>query len=150
MTFDSISSAAEKYFSVISPDKSNVRVIEDTLEVEKLRELVMERLKKLECCSEGLSWWKDKELMTAFHKLFMTGVILLPFNSVERVRWIALVCIAISERENFSYEGILIPADYLPDEELYNLQYEYGAIAIAQVIKFHNKVARKGWGSLLE
>lgn len=149
MSLSLVCNMAEKYFHKISPDKSNAQVMRDTLGIEELRKQVVSRLEIIEKEWSG-SWWEDKKLMGAFDQSFVTGKILLPLDVVERVRWIALVCIGISENEEFSYGNILLSVDYLPDEEIPDLEDDYGASVVEEIQKFHKEIAEHGWKSLLK
>lgn len=123
--------------------------MQETVEIEKLREVVVSLLDKLEK-EDRLNWWEDKEIIGAFDQLFTSGVILLPLNVVERVRWIALVCIEICKIEGFSYGNVLNSADYVPDEGLPRLIYSYsGDRAIYDIPIFRKKLTERGWKSLL-
>lgn len=149
MLSEAVLEAAKRYFSPISPNKDNGRVIAETVEIEKLRKFVVARLTTIEKEWEA-GWWEDKELMRMFDKLFITGVILLPMDVVERVRWIALVCIAISEHEGFSYGNVLVLEDYFPNEELESLEHLHGERVVEDVQQFRARIAKRGWKSLLK
>lgn len=147
MFFVLLSEAAEKYFSKMIQNKSNTQALKETLDIEKLREFVVEHLTKIE--NEGMLWWQDKEMLQVFERLYKAGVIFLPSDTQERVRWIALVCVGISKFEGFSYGNVLISADFVPDNELEELEDEYGVSVIEDVISFRKKVSEDGWESLV-
>ena len=49
----------------------------------------------------ALVWWKVKEIFSVFDELFTFGMILLPLDIIERIRWIALVCMAVCQMDEF-------------------------------------------------
>ena len=119
----------------------------DTVGIEKLGKHVIARLDAVAKEDKGF-WWNDKELFSTFDHLFTTGVILLPLDVIDRVRWIALVCIGVSSKEGYSCGNVIVPVDYLPEEELYT-QTIYNEHFLEQVMNFRRKVAKQGWKSLL-
>ena len=149
MISNQIESAVEKYFLKISPHKTNGKVMQETIDIEKLRKLVVFELEKIECGKEVDLWWVDKELVRTFDKLYTSGIILLPLDPVERARWVALACIAIGEVEGFAYGNILLSADYMPDEELGDFEDVFGVSVVETIQEFRRKLAKEGWKSLL-
>lgn len=130
--------AALDYFRRISGDKKNDQVMEETARIPKLRAFVVEQLIKIENGPDCPYWWQNKELVNMFLSLNEIGGIELPKESVEKYRWIALVCIVIAELEGFSYGNVLIPADYLPEEKLAEQELIYGVGVIEDIKGFRN------------
>lgn len=150
MAVDLSSFIAEKYFKKISPYKDNSQVLSETVEIEKLRERVVARLEAIENGNMP-NWWEDTELMHIFDQVFTAGIIPLPLDTIERVRWIAFICIAMSIREEFSYGNVLLPIDYLPSEMIFSGEFDqYGQDCLEGVSNFRKQVAERGWKSLLK
>lgn len=136
-------------FSVVLPGKENIEVFNEALEIEKLREEVVARLINLEKEDLGRFWWEDKALMNLFETVYKSGCILLPKDPVERLRWIALLCIEMSKKEDFSYGNIIIPPDYLPDEMVEIYEQVYGSDVIEEVIDIRSRLLKNGWKATL-
>jgi hypothetical protein len=138
---------AEKWFRKIAPHKTNSEIVWDTIGIDTLAKFVVKRLSIVETEDKPF-WWQDKELFRTFERGYSSGIIMLPMDVVERVRWIALMCVAICQKEGFSYGNVLIPPYYIPDEELYQFDH-YGASVLEEVQKFRRDVAEHGWKSLI-
>lgn len=141
-------SAVNSMFAVVFPGKSNYEVFNDALEIYMLREQVLAKLLQIEMSDTGDFWWQDKELMGIFDLLYKSGVILLPTNPAERLRWIALLCVEISNYEEFDCGNVILPIDFLPDEMLELFEDAYGAKLIEEVIKTRKQLVEQGWESL--
>lgn len=137
---------ADKYFTKISDDKDNSTVLQDTVEIEKMRERIVSLVEKAD--KDGIVWWEVKEFFSVFDELFTFGMILLPLDIIERIRWIALVCMAVCQMEEISYEYVFMSLDFLPDE-VARVSEEYEADWIEKVIRFRHRAADRGWKSLL-
>lgn len=147
MSLNMVCSNADKYFKRISQDKSNSQIMWDTVGIEKLGKDVVARLEVI-ANREIEHWWDDKELISIFDLLYTSGIILLPLDVVQRVRWIALVCEGVSSKEGYSCGNVIVPVDYLPEEEIYTWSI-YSEQFLEQVMIFRRKVAKHGWKSLL-
>jgi hypothetical protein len=138
--------ASNKYFPKISPYKDNAAVMRDTLEIDRLCKRMVSELKTVE--QEGINWWENKALFGVIDCLYSSGAILLPLDLVDRVRWIALVCVAVSIQENYSFENVLCGADYLPSENMTDRDSGYDDKLVKNILKFRSSISSVGWQSL--
>jgi len=142
-----VDSAVNTLFSEISPGKLNSEILAETLVIDKLREEVVRRLTQIEKLDLGF-WWQDKDLMEMFNSVFKSGCIILPKDPVERLRWIALLCVEMSNTEGFDCGNIVIPLDFLPLEMMVLFEDLYGVDVLESVIEIREKVAEQGWGAV--
>ena len=140
-------SAVNSMFSPIFSNKPNSEVLAETLDIDKLREAVVARLAEIEKEDRGHYWWEDKPLMDLIQTVYQSGCILLPTDSVERLRWIALLCVAMSNIEDFSCGNLVLPVDFLPDDMMELYEDVYGLDVIEEVVKIRKQLAEWGWKS---
>ncbi len=129
----------------VDPQKENAEVFEETLALEELRKEVIERLEWIEKNDTGQFWWEDKPLINLFMTLYKCGCILLPKKPVERLRWIALLCLEISNLEEFDCGNIIIPLDFLPDSLLFVFEEPYGRAVMEGVLNLREQLSTLGW-----
>lgn len=141
--------AANIYFSKILPDKKNSAVLQDAVEIAELRKKVVACLERIEKEDAGEPWWKDAELMSIFEAVYTSGCILLPQNPVQRLRWLALLCVEISKVEGFSCGNMIIAPDYVPDKELDLYEDIYGISVIEDIKDIRRKLSQVGWEKAL-
>jgi len=137
--------AANIYFPRILADKKNSAVLQEAVEIDGLREEVVACLERIEKEDAGEPWWKGTQLMSIFEAVFQSGCILLPRDPVQRLRWIALLCVEISKREGFSCGNIIIAPDYVPDKELGLYEDIYGISVIEDIKDIRRKLSQVGW-----
>ncbi len=134
--------SANVMFRRVSGRKSNSQIIDQMSKRVFLVEAVVSCLKRIESRDEGINWWQDSELMNVFGSMYKAGVLPLPVDPVERIRWIALLCIKTCEFDKFSYGNLLIPLDYLPDNLLDD---SYGISVLTSVKSLRKELKEKGW-----
>lgn len=138
-------SAANSFFSVIMPGKENRDFFDEAIVIEKLRKEVVSRLIEIEKQGDNPFWWQDKPLMDLFATVYESGCITLPMDPVERLMWTALLCVEMSNRENFDCGNIVIPPDFLPVELLVIYEDEYSAEIIEEVFEIRRQLEKNGW-----
>lgn len=136
---------ANHLFDKVYGKKSNSAVISDLSKRVYLREAVVFCLTRIESRDEGINWWQDKELMSIFENLYKAGVLPLPADPVERIRWIAFLCMKTCEFDGFSYGNLLISLDYLPDEQLDD---SYGVSVLTDIQNLREELKQKGWNAV--
>jgi len=141
-------SAVNSLFSPIMPGKQNAEILAEALEVEKLREEVVDRLSQIEAQDQGHFWWQDHKLMDIFRTVYESGCILLPIDPVERLRWIALLCVDMSSIEGFSCGNLVLPVDFLPDDMMVLFEEVYSVGVMEEVEKIRKQLAEGGWKSI--
>jgi len=141
-------SATNSLFSRINPDKENSDIFTETVEIYKLREEIIARLTLLEENDFGLFWWQDLKIMEIFKMLFESGIILLPRNPVERLRWIALLCIEMSNYQEFDCGNVVLPLDFLPDEMLEIFEDCYTLGIVTDVKDIRKRLTELGWNAV--
>ncbi len=138
----------DTFFEKVLPERENSELFRETLQMAQLREEVIKNLTRFEAEDFGHFWWQDKELMGLFEELYKSGCITLPKNPVDRLRWIALLCVEISKTEGFSWGNVIIPPDYLPDEMVEIYERVYGSDVIEEVIKIREQLKERGWEAI--
>ena len=125
---------ANKYFSQISPDLSNGDLLIKTVDGEGASSFIVQRLENVE--SEDDSFWNDNTLLKWFEDQADLGSFTIPKDPVEKLRWQALVCIAASKKEGFSYGNVVFPPDYLPEEseEFWDYIKNYGQYVLENIV----------------
>lgn len=141
-------SEANTYFDKLLPEKENSEIFNEALQITEFREAVVKNLTRFEAEDVGHFWWQDKGLMSLFEELYKGGCITLPKNPVDRLRWVALLCIEISKLEGFSWGNVVIPPDYLPEEMVEMYERVYGSDVIEEVILIREQLREKGWESV--
>lgn len=136
-------------FGKILPDRENIGAFSQALEIDLFRECVVGRLMEIENAADGHDWWRDEPLMLIFEGLSRNGIIVLPHDPIERIRWIALLSIFVAKREGFSYGNVLIPPDYLPDEEIEEWSDRYGWGVIERIQNLRSNLRSDGWQSVI-
>jgi hypothetical protein len=129
----------------VLPGKINSEVFNETCDIECLREEVVARLAKFEEDDSGQYWWQDKQLRNIFESVYKSGCILLPRDAVEKLRWIALLCLQMSKIEGFSCGNVIIPPDFLPDDMMEMWVDVYGLDVIGNVAMIRMDLAKRGW-----
>ncbi len=134
-------------FPEIVPGRTNEFLLLELNSCFFFRKVAVEHLARIEKEDLGFNWWHDEDLMKLFKDLYLAGVVLLPSDPVDRIRWIALTLIKASKTEGFSWGNIVILLDVLPDEmlEACNNEYKYGQGALEEVRKFRTELREKGW-----
>jgi len=132
-------------FPKIVEDKTNAEVMAGLVGSVYFREVVVKHLERIENEDLGHFWWEDKVLMSFFEELFKAGVLLLPSDPVDRIRWIALACVEASNMEDFSCGNIIIPFDFLPVDMFEIFEADFGTKIMDAVIEFRESLAKKGW-----
>ena len=94
-------------------------------------------------------WWDDKPLLRKFDELYKSNEIFLPEDVVERIRWIAVLCVAISIEEGFSYGNVLIPADMNNDTVVRDTDEIYGQDVTDAILEMRAQLRANGWESML-
>jgi hypothetical protein len=64
---------------------------------------------------------------------------------VERLRWIALLCVAMSNLEDFSCGNLVLPVDFLPDDMLVLYEDVYSVGVLEEVAKIRKQLEELGW-----
>lgn len=136
---------ANKLFDRVSEERSNSAVISDMAKRVFLRKAVVTCLTRIGSRDEGMNWWQDKELMNIFENVYKAGVLPLPSDPVERIRWIAFLCMKTCEFDKFSYGNLLIPLDYLPDDQLDD---SYGVSVLTDTQNLREELKQKGWNAV--
>jgi hypothetical protein len=132
--------AADRYFPQISADITNGNLLIKTIEEKGASSFMIQRLEDIE--SKGNFFWNDDILFKWFEDKVDSNVFTLPKDPVEKIRWQALVCIAASITEGFSYGNVLIPPDCLPEESKVFWDYEkqYGTAVLEDIIDFRKQL----------
>ncbi len=134
------------YFKTLGQGVNNSEALRAAVELTELRTKVVEILKRIEKTDTDAFWWEDKELMALFMTVYKSGLIRLPTNPVERLRWIALVCVECSKAEGWQdHDKIIIPPDYLPDDLNGMYMKVYEPWVIDEVINLRNDLDARGW-----
>ena len=141
-------SAVNHMFLPILPGKLNSEVLAEALDIERLREEVVGRLSQIEKEDRGHFWWQDNELMDIFKTVYQSGCIQLPTDPVEKLRWIALLCVAMSNIEGFSCGNLILQVDFLPDDMLELYENAYSVDIFEEVAKLRKQLAEQGWMSV--
>lgn len=133
-------------FEQITRDKDNNEVFDETLEMmDDVGEKVVERLDWILENDPKLEWWNDKELMNQFVILYKSCLICLPKNPVERLRWIALLCLEISNNEGFDCSKVITPFDLLPKGLSTIYKDVDNKSKFKSVIDIRNRLKKEGW-----
>ncbi len=93
-------------------------------------------------------WWSDKELIQLFMDLYKSGCILLPKDGVERIRWIALLCLEFSSNYGFDCSGIILPFDFLTEDMFEVFEGVYPAYIEREVRNLRKKITDESWNSV--
>lgn len=147
--YQSFASFVNNSFTRIAEHRENIDFFNEALAIPDFPVLIVKHLERIENSSDGHDWWLDKELMKIFDDLYKCAIVSLPCEPVERIRWIALICIACSENAGFSYGNVLVPPDYLPDEEIEGYASLYGWDVIERIQELRKQLREKGWNSLV-
>lgn len=138
---EKLKDSADKYFVQISEDLSNAELLAKTLQLEGLSVFVVSRLEMVE--RDDTVFWEDEVLLSGVRAMIEKGQLTMPKDLVDEQRWLALLCIASSVKEGFSYGNVVIVPDYLPDdseefreyEALYGYDVMEGILARREVIR---------------
>ncbi len=137
---------ANKIFDRVSDRKTNAEVIDQMSKRVIVRVVVVSCLRRINTRSKESNWWQDSDLMTTFKNMYLAGVLPLPNDPVERIRWIALLCMRVCEVDKFDCGSLLLPLDYLPDDQLDDLPDSKPHESIrAAVEKLRNELRDEGW-----
>lgn len=138
-------SGLNDFFPLIVDGKGNGEVMDEAVAMLFLRESVVLCLSRIEKDDLGRFWWEDKELMKIFRDLYSAGVLPLPKDPVDRLRWIALVCVECCSEEGFAWGNIIIPLDFLPIEEFELFEDGYSQDMVEEVLALRKKLSELGW-----
>lgn len=141
--------ALNHWFPSVIKDVLNSELFFELIRIDELGDQVVAHLETFEKKDPGYPWQKDIELVGLFDKLYKCGCISLPKDPVHRIRWIALACVLFSKQRKFSYGNVLIPHDWVPDEELEHYEH-WGYIFTEEARQFRKELSEKGWNWLLE
>lgn len=137
---------ANKIFDRVSSSKTNARVMDQMSKRVVVRAMVISCLRRINERKVEINWWQDTDLMDVFKHMYKADVLPLPIDPVERIRWIAFLCIRICEVDDFNYGSLLLPLDYLPDDQLDSLiNSEYTKSIGAVVKKLRRDLKDMGW-----
>lgn len=132
----------------VDPYRENAEIFNQTLEIEELRKEVVKRLDWIENNDNCGFWWEDKSLMNLFLTLYQSGCISLPKNPVERFRWIARLCLEMSNLEEFDCGNIILPLDFLPESRLVIFEELYDPAVMESVLNLRRRLEIEGWDSV--
>jgi hypothetical protein len=126
---------ADKYFAPIDQKTSNGQLLMQAVGAPENSQFIVQRLESIE--DSGDLFGRDEQLNTWFDQQIEAGNIKAPTSPVDKQRWLALMGIAASKKEGFSYGNVLIVPDYLPDdsEELQEYESVYGVGIIEDIIR---------------
>jgi hypothetical protein len=132
--------AADRYFPQISAGTTNGNLLIKTIEEKEASSFIVQRLEDIE--SSGDIFWNDKVLFKWFEDKKDSSVFIIPKDPVEKIRWQALVCIAASITEGFSYGNVVIPPDCLPEEseEFWDYEKQYGTAVLENIIDLRKQL----------
>ncbi len=125
---------ADTHFSNIDPKVSNGQLLMQAVNAPGVSSSLVERLESIE--RSGELFGNDRALANWFDSQIESGAIVAPKDPVDKHRWLALMCIAASKKEDFSYGNVVLAPDYLPEDSKEFLEYEsiYGANVIDDII----------------
>ncbi len=132
-------------FSKVSTIKTNNYLAQEALDMVFLRVSVVLILREFEATDTEAFWWKNRNLMKIFKDLYEAAVITLPSDPVDRLRWIALLCVECSISQDFDCGNLIIPPDYASNEDLERYEELYGSAIIADIKTIRNELTEKGW-----
>ena len=135
-------------FARVIPNRTNLEVFNEAMSIHQLGDEVVERLIWIEENDPGYYWWEDKQLMQLFEDLYVSGCILLPRDPVDRLRWSALLCVEFSKIYEFTCGNVVLPPDYLPDEQISTWEEYYGSDVIETIISVRKELREKGWDAV--
>lgn len=138
-------SAVNTFFKPLFPGKENSEVFNDSVAIETLRKAVVARLTIIEKEDAGISWWNDRELMNLFKEVYENGIIFLPSAPVDRLRWIAMLCIEMSNQEGFDCGNIILPIDFLPADMAMLFAFVYPENLMMIAMDLRSKLKNQGW-----
>lgn len=105
---------ANSTFERLSTEVSNARLLSDQVKKIYLRKSVIVCLQRIGREGLGINWWQDTKLMSIFQRMYEAGVLPLPVDPVERIRWIALICARACEFDGLNCDELVNELDYLP------------------------------------
>ncbi len=143
-----ISSAVDSFFPIVVPGKENSMVFEEMLEIVSLRHSVVEHLKRIGKTAVNNFWWNDFKLIKLFNDLYKAGIIPMPIDPVDRIRWISLICLECANDSDFDCSETVIPLDFLPLEFFSVMENDYPWRVIVETIKLREKLAQVGWEAI--
>ncbi len=132
-------------FARLSKDKTNARLISDLVKKVYLRKSIVACLARIEAEDTVVNWWQDKELLSVFKNMHQAGVLPLPSDPVERVRWVALICVRACELDKFKYGNLITPLDYLPDDLIDD---SYGVSTLIDIQNLREDLKNRGWNTV--
>lgn len=133
---------ANTYFTRMESKRSNATLLGNYVKNRYLRLSVVKVLSDFETRDPGTNWWEEKDLLEIFKRMSETGALSLPKDSVERLRWVALVCISCCEKTDFDCGNLIVHLDYIPDDLL---DESYGSDVLSQIRFIRQKLTVKGW-----
>lgn len=139
---NTLSRIANSNFARLSARNTNAVILRDLVKKIYLRESVILYLKRIEKDDLGINWWQDSELMNVFKNMYQAGVLPLPFDAVERIRWIALICVSVCIWEEFSFGNLISSLDYLPTSDLDD---SVNLDVARQILELRDNLKNNGW-----
>ena len=135
--------AADRYFPQISAGITNGDLLIKTIGEKEASSFIVKRLEDIE--SKDIFFWNDDMLFKWFEDKVDSNVFTLPKDPVEKIRWQALVCMAASITEGFSYGNVLIPPDILPEEskEFWIWEKHYGTSVLEDIIDLRKQLRER-------
>ena len=140
-----ISPAVDKFFPVVVAGKSNTEVFEDLMGLTEVRDTVVEHLRRIGPLTNKNFWWRDNQLVKLFNDLYKSGIVPFPPDPVDRIRWIALLCLEFANEKDFKWENIILPMDFLPDDMFGGLEKVYDVSIFIRIFRMRKRLADLGW-----
>lgn len=142
-------STVNTLFDQVLPDKENSEVFYEACDIEDLRKEVVARLEEVDISEPVKLWWEDKALIALFMDAYKSGCISLPTDPVERFRWIALLCVEMSNIESYDCGDIVNPLYFLTADLMVVFEGLYGDEALELVFGVWNRLNTEGWDSVV-
>lgn len=133
---------ANEKFERLSTSFTNAEILRDLVKRVYLRESVFTRLLSIEESGKNIKWWEDEELMNIFKNMYFAGVLLLPYNPVERLRWIALICSSVCEWKKHKNVNLLTDTDLLP---VGDVLADKSLVLKKEILDIRSELAKNGW-----
>ncbi len=137
---------ANEIFGKVSDRKTNAEVMDQMSKRKVVRNMVVSCLCRINTRKAECNWWQDTELMSLFKSMYYAGILPLPNDPVERLRWFAFLCMRACEVDGYDHGVLLLPLDYLPDDQLDDLPDSKPHESIrAAVEKLRSELRDEGW-----
>lgn len=142
--------AYDSLFPRISIDKKNNELSEEAIEMVYLRESVVTYLREIEEGNGNCFWWQNKKLMNVFDDLYTAGVLALPKDPVDRLRWIALLCVDCCNWQEFDCSNLVTPLDFMTGGMFELFREEFSEEHVKTILDFRDKLRKVGWKKAFE